>query len=158
MGSLYWYLLIQFGMGEIETKSELDTFEQKLSELGLSLNASDITEIVTQLELKDTLDKTAIGEYMGEGEAKYIAVLHAYVDQLRFAGLTFDDAIRSFLGGFRLPGEAQKIDRMMEKFAERYCACNPASSRRPTRPSSSPTASSCCTRTRTTSTSRPRRR
>jgi hypothetical protein len=25
-----------------------------------------------------------------------------------------------FLGGFRLPGEAQKIDRMMEKFAERY--------------------------------------
>ncbi|URE30228.1 Guanine nucleotide-exchange protein [Musa troglodytarum] len=27
--------------------------------------------------------------------------------------------------GFRLPGEAQKIDRIMEKFAERYCKCNP---------------------------------
>ena len=25
----------------------------------------------------------------------------------------------------RLPGEAQKIDRIMEKFAERYCADNP---------------------------------
>ena len=25
----------------------------------------------------------------------------------------------------RLPGEAQKIDRIMEKFAERYCAINP---------------------------------
>jgi Sec7-like guanine-nucleotide exchange factor len=25
------------------------------------------------------------------------------------------------LAGFWLPGEAQKIDRMMEKFAERFC-------------------------------------
>ncbi len=27
----------------------------------------------------------------------------------------------------RLPGEAQKIDRLMEKFAERYLKCNPNS-------------------------------
>lgn len=33
--------------------------------------------------------------------------------------------IRRFLSPFRLPGEAQKIDRMMEKFAERYFAHNP---------------------------------
>ena len=31
---------------------------------------------------------------------------------------------RVFLDGFRLPGEAQKIDRLMEKFAERYVRCN----------------------------------
>lgn len=30
-----------------------------------------------------------------------------------------------FLNGFRLPGEAQKIDRLMEKFAERFVNCNP---------------------------------
>ncbi|CAN0086443.1 unnamed protein product, partial [Sphacelaria rigidula] len=35
--------------------------------------------------------------------------------------MVFDEAIRYFLEGFRLPGEAQKIDRMMEKFAERFC-------------------------------------
>lgn len=29
------------------------------------------------------------------------------------------------MNGFRLPGEAQKIDRLMEKFAERYVSCNP---------------------------------
>ncbi len=34
---------------------------------------------------------------------------------------------RKFLSGFRLPGEAQKIDRLMEKFAERYVSCNPES-------------------------------
>lgn len=32
---------------------------------------------------------------------------------------------RQFLWSFRLPGEAQKIDRMMEAFATRYCDCNP---------------------------------
>ena len=31
---------------------------------------------------------------------------------------------RQYLDGFRLPGEAQKIDRLMEKFAERYVNCN----------------------------------
>lgn len=38
-----------------------------------------------------------------------------------FKGMRFDDAIRHYLSGFRLPGEAQKIDRMMEKFSERFC-------------------------------------
>lgn len=33
--------------------------------------------------------------------------------------------VRMFLSGFRLPGEAQKIDRMMELFARRFCSCNP---------------------------------
>ena len=32
---------------------------------------------------------------------------------------------RQFLWSFRLPGEAQKIDRMMECFAQRYCELNP---------------------------------
>ena len=47
-------------------------------------------------------------------------VLHEYVEMLDFAGMSFDLALRHFLTGFRLPGEAQKIDRLMEKFAERY--------------------------------------
>lgn len=34
------------------------------------------------------------------------------------------DFFRLFLSGFWLPGEAQKIDRLMEKFAARYYACN----------------------------------
>lgn len=34
-------------------------------------------------------------------------------------------SLRQFLWSFRLPGEAQKIDRMMEAFAARYCLCNP---------------------------------
>lgn len=40
-------------------------------------------------------------------------------------GMLIVSALRQFLWSFRLPGEAQKIDRMMEKFAERYCELNP---------------------------------
>ncbi|EWM27144.1 brefeldin a-inhibited guanine nucleotide-exchange protein 1 [Nannochloropsis gaditana] len=79
---------------------------------------------------KDRLDKTVIGDYLGK-EKDYesgfcVKVLHEYVDMMDLQGLEFDQAIRHFLAGFRLPGEAQKIDRIMEKFAERFCLQNPA--------------------------------
>lgn len=61
-----------------------------------------------------------IGDYLGQHEEFPVAVMHAYVDSMQFSGMKFDAAIREFLKGFRLPGEAQKIDRIMEKFAERY--------------------------------------
>ncbi|OWM73823.1 hypothetical protein CDL15_Pgr015123 [Punica granatum] len=72
-----------------------------------------------------SLDKAMIGDYLGQHEEFPLAVMHAYVDSMKFSGMKFDIAIREFLKGFRLPGEAQKIDRIMEKFAERYCADNP---------------------------------
>ncbi|KAL5572269.1 hypothetical protein UlMin_021866 [Ulmus minor] len=72
-----------------------------------------------------SLDKAMIGDYLGQHEEFPLAVMHSYVDSMNFSGMKFHTAIREFLKGFRLPGEAQKIDRIMEKFAERYCADNP---------------------------------
>ena len=71
----------------------------------------------------DRLDKGALGEYLGEEVNK--EHMYTYVDQLNFSGLGFVAALRYFLEGFRLPGEAQKIDRLVEKFASRYVTCNP---------------------------------
>eukprot|EP01138_Halocafeteria_seosinensis_P008060 gb/GECG01008236.1/.p1 GENE.gb/GECG01008236.1/~~gb/GECG01008236.1/.p1 ORF type:complete len:1924 (+),score=268.60 gb/GECG01008236.1/:1-5772(+) len=76
-------------------------------------------------ELRDDLDKTAIGEYLGEDKELSKDTMRTYVDMMDFTDMRFDEAIRHFLSGFRLPGEAQKIDRMMEKFAERYTNHNP---------------------------------
>ncbi|XP_022727319.1 brefeldin A-inhibited guanine nucleotide-exchange protein 1-like isoform X3 [Durio zibethinus] len=73
------------------------------------------------------LNETMIGDYLGEREEFPLRVMHAYVDSFNFKSMDFGEAIRFFLRGFRLPGEAQKIDRIMEKFAERYCKCNPNS-------------------------------
>ncbi|KAK2077578.1 hypothetical protein QBZ16_004423 [Prototheca wickerhamii] len=86
-------------------------------------------EVASFLARTRALDKTQIGDYLGEREPFNLKVMHAYVDALDFTGLDFDGAIRRFLQGFRLPGEAQKIDRLMEKFAERYVACNPGAFR-----------------------------
>jgi brefeldin A-inhibited guanine nucleotide-exchange protein len=51
--------------------------------------------------------------------------MHAFVDLLDFKNMPFVGALRNFLQAFRLPGEAQKIDRYVLKFAERYIAGNP---------------------------------
>ncbi|KAG8903868.1 guanine nucleotide exchange protein for ADP-robosylation factor [Tulasnella sp. 403] len=72
----------------------------------------------------DGLSKTMIGEYLGEGDDENVAIMHAFVDLLDFTELPFVDALRLFLQSFRLPGEAQKIDRYMLKFAERYVGMN----------------------------------
>jgi brefeldin A-inhibited guanine nucleotide-exchange protein len=82
-------------------------------------------DIATFLKDASGLDKTLIGDYLGEREELSLKVMHAYVDSFNFQGMEFDEAVRVFLQGFRLPGEAQKIDRIMEKFAERYWKCNP---------------------------------
>ncbi|KAG7192263.1 guanine nucleotide exchange protein for ADP-robosylation factor [Scheffersomyces spartinae] len=73
----------------------------------------------------DGLDKATIGDYLGEGDAANIAIMHAFVDEMDFNNTAFVDALRMFLQSFRLPGEAQKIDRFMMKFAERYVSGNP---------------------------------
>ena len=51
--------------------------------------------------------------------------MHAFVDTMDFTKRRFVDALRQFLQSFRLPGEAQKIDRFMLKFANRYVMGNP---------------------------------
>ena len=68
----------------------------------------------------DGLSKRSIGEYLGEGDAHNIATMHAFVDLMQFDHMPLTTALRRFLQAFRLPGEAQKIDRFMLKFAERY--------------------------------------
>ena len=40
------------------------------------------------------LNKTVIGEYLGEREEQCLRVMHAYVDAMDFASLEFDSAIR----------------------------------------------------------------
>ncbi|XP_071965840.1 brefeldin A-inhibited guanine nucleotide-exchange protein 1-like [Antedon mediterranea] len=72
----------------------------------------------------ERLDKTVMGDYLGENDKFTKEVMYAYVDQMDFGSKNIVAALREFLEGFRLPGEAQKIDRMMEKFASRYIENN----------------------------------
>ncbi|KAK3592669.1 hypothetical protein CHS0354_015971 [Potamilus streckersoni] len=94
-----------------------------LIEHGLLQNTpQDVAQFLYQGE---GLNKTAIGDYLGEKNDFNIEVLKAFVNLHEFTDMILVQALRQFLWSFRLPGEAQKIDRMMECFAERYCESNP---------------------------------
>lgn len=82
-------------------------------------------EDVAQFLIKEGLNKTAIGDYLGERDEFNILVLKSFVTLNDFCGMILVQALRQYLWSFRLPGEAQKIDRMMECFAQRYCDQNP---------------------------------
>ncbi|KAG0460369.1 hypothetical protein HPP92_020666 [Vanilla planifolia] len=93
------------------------------------INAKMIGESPQEIAsfLKNTVDlnKARIGDYLGERNELPVNVMHAYVDSFDFQGMEIDEAMRAFFQGFRLPGVALKIDCILEKFAERYCKCNP---------------------------------
>jgi hypothetical protein len=85
-------------------------------------NPNDVAEF---LRTAPGLRKTQVGEYLGSAKSFNLEVMAAYVHKLDLSGKDFDTALRYFLSGFRLPGEAQKIDRLMEQFAKRFCLDNP---------------------------------
>uniref|UniRef100_A0A8C9MKZ8 Cytohesin 4 n=1 Tax=Serinus canaria TaxID=9135 RepID=A0A8C9MKZ8_SERCA len=87
--------------------------------------SSNLQEIARFLHKGEGLNKTAIGDYLGGRDPTNIQILQAFVACHQFANLNLVQALRQFLWSFRLPGEAQKIDRMMEAFASWYCKCNP---------------------------------
>ncbi|XP_045166930.2 IQ motif and SEC7 domain-containing protein 1-like isoform X3 [Mercenaria mercenaria] len=72
------------------------------------------------------LSKQMIGEYLGNLQNPFnMDVLCYFSEEIDLSGLQVDMALRKFQSYFRMPGEAQKIERLMEVFAERYVDCNP---------------------------------
>ena len=51
-------------------------------------------EIAKFLAKTTGLNKTMVGEYLGEREDMCLKVMHAYVDAMNFADSQFDEAIR----------------------------------------------------------------
>jgi len=115
-------LELQIGVNKFNMKAKRGI--EYLKQNGfISDNPQDVAELFLKGDLG--LDKTAIGDYLGEDKPFNKGILFALVDSRDFKGQELDASLRSFLSFFRLPGEAQKIDRMMEKFAEKYCQDNP---------------------------------
>ena len=88
----------------------------------LNPSASDIANFLIKTE---GLNKSAIGVYLGHKKEFNMQVLDCFVGLHDFTNLILVQALRQFLWSFKLPGEAQIIDRMIEKFAARYHSQNP---------------------------------
>ncbi|ESW24808.1 hypothetical protein PHAVU_004G161900 [Phaseolus vulgaris] len=66
------------------------------------------------------IDKKTIGEFLGDPDPFYLIVLKEFTDTFHFQGMSLDTALRFYLESFLLPGESQKIQRVLEAFAERF--------------------------------------
>lgn len=81
---------------------------------------------------KSKIDPRFIGDYIGKGgdigeEGFYKDIRYTYIRALDFTGLDLVTSMRILLtkGGFFLPGEGQKIDRIIEAFTQCYYENNP---------------------------------
>ena len=98
-----------------------------MADIGVLADPPDPAAVAEFLRHAPGLDKSQAGEFLGDHKEFNVAVLNAYVKTFDFANATLDAALRAFLEGFRLPGEAQKISRFLESFADAYFAANPDS-------------------------------
>uniref|UniRef100_A0A8C4PRK1 IQ motif and SEC7 domain-containing protein 3 n=1 Tax=Equus asinus asinus TaxID=83772 RepID=A0A8C4PRK1_EQUAS len=72
------------------------------------------------------LSRQMIGEFLGNSKKQFNRdVLDCVVDEMDFSGMELDEALRKFQAHIRVQGEAQKVERLIEAFSQRYCMCNP---------------------------------
>ncbi|XP_076863766.1 LOW QUALITY PROTEIN: IQ motif and SEC7 domain-containing protein 1 [Brachyhypopomus gauderio] len=72
------------------------------------------------------LSRQMIGEFLGNRQKQFNRdVLDCVVDEMDFSNMELDEALRKFQAHIRVQGEAQKVERLIEAYSQRYCICNP---------------------------------
>jgi len=116
-----------------EVQAAADAFNKKpgkglaaLQKAGLVSTPLDPAEVAAFLRATPQLEKAALGDFLSSPGDESASVLRAFVAQFDFSAYEIEGALRMFLQSFRLPGEAQKIDRLMEAFARGVYEANPS--------------------------------
>jgi hypothetical protein len=119
----------RLALGAAKFNTDQKGWIEVLQELGLLPTPADAPSVAKFLLECPSLDRVLVGLYLSEPpDAKHVfnaAVRNSYVTSFKFTGLRIDDALRVFLESFRLPGEAQKIERLMLAFSEHFFAESP---------------------------------
>lgn len=84
----------------------------------------DVSSIVSFLRKTPGLNKTKIGMILGEPDKLSCRILEEFTATFKFEDRPLTESLRVFLETFRLPGESQKIDRVLQSFAEQYYGRN----------------------------------
>ncbi|AFE52812.1 protein transport protein SEC7 (sec7) [Rickettsia prowazekii str. GvV257] len=71
-------------------------------------------------EEKSNLNLEFVGDYLGTDGVDNQKVLESFTKQFDFKEKDYLESLRRFLQSFKLPGEAQKIDRLVESFGTHY--------------------------------------
>lgn len=85
-------------------------------------NKDDTKELAEFFFQKSTrLNKKVLGVYLAEPTNKDL--LREFMYMFDFSGLRVDEGLRIMLKAFRLPGESQQIERVVETFADAFVEC-----------------------------------
>jgi brefeldin A-resistance guanine nucleotide exchange factor 1 len=114
-------------LARLATVFNKDPFSKEWINIGIELNILEETpeSVALALYTAPGLDKDELGTYMGKGPVDKYPFLHdvrlEFVKHFDFSNCgRFASALRVFLHKFRLPGEAQQIDRIMDAFSKEY--------------------------------------
>eukprot|EP00698_Gefionella_okellyi_P006258 TRINITY_DN15648_c0_g1_i1.p1 TRINITY_DN15648_c0_g1~~TRINITY_DN15648_c0_g1_i1.p1 ORF type:complete len:1255 (+),score=288.83 TRINITY_DN15648_c0_g1_i1:53-3817(+) len=110
----------------------IDTFnaakEKQLNKAVAELRASGVigpslADLAVLFRTHGTVSTVKLSEYFSN--PANIDALQAFADSYDFRGLGFVQAMREYLCGYKLPREAQQIDRCVEAFSRKYHHDNP---------------------------------
>jgi brefeldin A-resistance guanine nucleotide exchange factor 1 len=85
---------------------------------GVIHSLEDPVEVAKFLKGTSRIDKKALGDFISKSTNE--AILKAFINEFDFDGLRVDEALRQLLYTFRLPGESQLIERIINVFCEKY--------------------------------------
>ncbi|KAL2282459.1 hypothetical protein FJTKL_10557 [Diaporthe vaccinii] len=91
-----------------------------LADKGIIESATDPEGVARFLRSTTLVSKKVLGDYLSKRGNE--AILDAFINSFDFENKRVDEALRSMLESFRLPGEAPLIERIVTSFAEKYCA------------------------------------
>ncbi|MBS0287486.1 MAG: hypothetical protein JSR17_09325 [Proteobacteria bacterium] len=109
----------------LEPKKVIDTL---IDSLRAEFTAKEIAKFIFNHKNELNAYQKELGDALSKQDDFSNQLLKAYTDNFDFTGKNFAVALREYLesGGFVLPGEAQKLDRIVKAFAERYYQNNQA--------------------------------
>lgn len=112
--------LLYVGIEEFNKKPK--TGIASLTESGLLSTPFNPDELVYLFKENQLMDKKTVGDYIGD--RKNTKILESFVKSFEMSNVRIDEALRSFLESFRLPGESPVIALILEEFTNRYFEAN----------------------------------
>ena len=107
------------------------TLEDEAHNLSVEVDPSQPTEAdCTQAKQiydgeESLVSKPTAAAWLGEPGPERMRVRQAYLELFDWQNLNILAALRGLCGKLYLKGEAQQVDRILDAFSNRWCACNP---------------------------------
>lgn len=113
-------------MEENETEKVYKEFSDEFNEkFKKFIDFGDSTELAKRLFVCSEVSPNNIGEFFALKKDFAIETLQKYLEFFNFESMDFDESMRTFLISFKLAGEGQIVDRILDNFSQEYHKTHP---------------------------------